>query len=82
MSKRDPLRVVHLPLFARGREVRNSFGVVVATATDPEIAQALAELANLGGARVKSVTTPTAKERALARLAATAGAADDLLKPR
>lgn len=41
-------RTLHPPLTADGHNVKNSFGIVIATANSTVVAQALAELANLG----------------------------------
>ncbi|MDX3805123.1 MAG: hypothetical protein QHC89_01715 [Bosea sp. (in: a-proteobacteria)] len=41
-------RTVHMPVTADGCAIKNSFGVVIATAVDPMTAAALAEIVNLG----------------------------------
>src|SRR3954463_2478888 len=48
MSHLDLLRTIHCPVSADGKTVKNSFGIVVATATDEPRAAAIAELINLG----------------------------------
>lgn len=41
-------RTVHMPVTADGCTIKNSFGVVIATATDPVTAAAMSDLINLG----------------------------------
>jgi len=41
-------RTVHMPVTADGCTIKNSFGVVIATAFDRTTAAALADLINLG----------------------------------
>jgi hypothetical protein len=45
---------VHCPVRAVGREIRNSFGVMIASAIFPDEADALATLINLGAAQMKT----------------------------
>jgi hypothetical protein len=47
MAHLNLLRTVHCPVSADGRAVKNSFGVVIATALDSMTATAMAELINL-----------------------------------
>lgn len=41
-------REIHLPVRAKGREIFNSFEVVIATCADPITARLVVELINLG----------------------------------
>lgn len=45
---RDLLLTIHTPVAAHGSEVRNAFGVCIATAVNPTLADAIAEMINLG----------------------------------
>jgi hypothetical protein len=50
MAHLDLLKTVHLPVSADGRNIKNSFGVIIAEATEQVTAHALAQLINLGQA--------------------------------
>ncbi len=41
-------RAVHMPVTAHGSEIRNNFGVKIATAIDPYTASCLADIINMG----------------------------------
>jgi hypothetical protein len=47
----EPIRLtreIHLPVRSKGREIINSFDVVIATCADPVTARLVADLVNLG----------------------------------
>lgn len=48
MAYLNLLRTIHLPLTSDGSSIKNSFGVVIAQASDPITATAIVELVNLG----------------------------------
>lgn len=52
----DLLRTIHLPVTSDGRNVKNSFGVIIATASDDITAHAIAEMINMAepAARAKN----------------------------